>query len=259
MNAQIFMCLCMAVFIPTALSNWQNIPGAAIDISAKGNEVWVTSGGHSIYRFDFVKRDWVTIPGSAFRVGASPDGWTWVVNINNDVYRFNKDKGGFEQIPGQKLVQISAASKDRALGVNSAGNIWLWENNVWKQIPGGAMWAGIGVDDDRWVVNSGHQIFRWNKVKNDWDLMPGAAVNVDVQNADRVTITNKEGNFWVWKNNEWKLIPSGTSAKSSVNENMGFYINKDTNQLIFFSKFNADGISLAPFAWPEEQTQCYFS
>jgi len=248
----------MAVIIPTALSNWQGIPGAAVDISAKGNEVWVANAGQDVFRFDFVKRDWVKLPGSAVRsVGASPDGWGWVVSREDNVYRFNKDKGVFEQILGQPLVQISAASKDRALGVNKAGDIWLWENNAWKQLPGNAMWAGIGVDDDRWVVNSIHQIFRWNKNINNWDLMPGSAVNVDVQNANRVILTNKEQLMYVWKNGAWNYLTGATATKSSLNENMGFYVNKEQN--IAFSKFNADGISLAPFAWPEEQTQCHFS
>jgi len=252
MNAQIFTCLCMAVIIPTALSNWQGIPpSTAVDISAKGNEVWIANAAQDVFRFDFVKRDWVQLPGSiVVHVGASPDGWGWVVNTNNDVFRFNKDKGNtFEQIPGQKLVQISVASKDRALGVNKAGDIWLWENNAWKQLPGAATWAGIGVDDERWVVNAGQQIFRWNKCRNDWDIICGAAVNIDVQNANRVIITNKEGVISVWKNNAWSVIVvPGTATRASINENMGFLVTPAQN--IWFAKFNADGVSLAAFAWP---------
>ncbi|KAJ6635857.1 Tectonin-1, partial [Pseudolycoriella hygida] len=173
--------------------SWKRLPGAAVEISAKGSEVWVINAAQNIYRW--TGSDWELKRGSAVRAGASPDGWTWVVNSADNIYRWNKNSNKWDQMPGA-LVQIDAISKDRALGVNRVGNIYLWENNAWKQLPGAATWAGIGNGGERWVVNKAQQIFRWNHSTNVWDRMPGAAVNIDVQNPGRVIVTNANDKIW---------------------------------------------------------------
>lgn len=101
--------------------------------------------------------------------------------------------------------------------MNRANNIYLWENNAWTKLPGAATWAGIGDGDERWVINSAQQIFRWNHQTNTWDLMPGKAVNVDVQNPCRVIVTNSTDQMFIWKNNNWQLL-TGAGKRSSINE-----------------------------------------
>lgn len=90
--------------------NWTQLPGAAVEISAKGNELWVINSSQKIYRWD--GQNWQLKPGAATRVGASPDGWTWVVNSKNQIYRWNKNTNNWDGIQGA-LVQIDAISKDR--------------------------------------------------------------------------------------------------------------------------------------------------
>lgn len=110
------------------------------------------------------------------------------------------------------------------MGVNSAGNIYLWENNKWTQQPGAATWAGIGDGDERWVVNKAHQIYRWNHSNKNWDLMPGAADNIDVQNPCRVIVTNAANQIYIWKNNNWQLL-TGAGTRSTINENNYYTVN----------------------------------
>jgi hypothetical protein len=209
---------------------WTEVPGAAVEISAKGHEVWAINSAQQIYRWN--NGGWTHIPGAAVRVGASPDGWSWVVNSVDDIYRFNIGTNSWNQIPG-KLVQISAMSKDKALGVNRQGNIYLWENNAWKQLPGQATWAAIGTDDERWVVNSGGHIYRWTHTTSDWTRVPGVAVSVEAQNASRVIVTNGAGNMFAWQSGAWQLLP-GECTRATIAHDHAYCVNSARN--IFKSK-----------------------
>jgi hypothetical protein len=206
------------------------VPCAAVEISAKGHEVRAINSAQQIYRWN--NGGWTHIPGAAVRVGASPDGWSWVVNSVDDIYRFNIGTNSWNQIPG-KLVQISAMSKDKALGVNRVGNIFLWENNAWKQLPGKASWAAIGTDDERWVVNSGGHIFRWTHTTSDWTRVPGIAVSVEAQNASRVIVTNGAGNMFAWQSGAWQLLP-GECTRATIAHDHAYCVNSARN--IFKSK-----------------------
>lgn len=88
---------------------WTQLPGSAVDVSAKGNELWMTSIHQSVFRW--TGSSWQFTIGSAKRVAASPDGWTWLVNNKDAVYRWNVHQNGYELMDIQ-LVQISAISKD---------------------------------------------------------------------------------------------------------------------------------------------------
>lgn len=112
------------------------------------------------------------------------------------------------------------------MGVNRAGSIYLWENDTWTKQPGAATWAAIGDGDERWVINSQQQIFRWNHSKKSWDRMPGAAVNIDVQNSRRVIVTNAVNQIYIWKNNNWQLI-KGSGTRSTINKNKYFTVNSN--------------------------------
>lgn len=98
------------VIASCSAQNWTQLPGAAVEISAKGNELWVINSSQKIYRWD--GKAWQLKPGAAVRVGASPDGWTWVVNSQNQIYRWNESKNAWDGMPGA-LVQIDAISKDK--------------------------------------------------------------------------------------------------------------------------------------------------
>lgn len=107
---QTFVVVLLLVIASCTAQTWYQLPGAANEISAKGNEVWVINISQQIFRF--TGSSWDHKPGAAVRVGASPDGWTWVVNKNDQIFRWNKLNGDWDLMPGY-LVQISAISKDR--------------------------------------------------------------------------------------------------------------------------------------------------
>jgi len=207
---------------------WQQLQGIAHEISAKGKELWVVNQIQQVFRYDTSKKNtsspWTQFSGvGATSVGASADGWTWITNAAQQVYRYNPDKKVFELMPGN-LVQISAMSKDKALGIGQDGGIWLYENGEWKRQPGAAIWAAIGEDDDRWVCNNQHSIFHWNHDKNQWDNVVGFAWNVEVQNAQRVVVANKINELFLYKGGVWEKL-NGKGIKAAVNDNTFFAVN----------------------------------
>ncbi len=105
-----FVIIFSVAIVSCAAQSWTQLPGAAVDISAKGDELWVINVNQQIYRY--TGSAWELKPGAAVKVGASPDGWTWVVNSADKIYRFNKINNNWDLMPGE-LIQISAISKDR--------------------------------------------------------------------------------------------------------------------------------------------------
>lgn len=180
------------------------------------------------------------------RAGASPDGWTWVVNAAHGIYRWNVYKQNWEQIPGG-LIQVSAASKDRAMGVNSAQQIFLWENNAWRQLPGAATWAATCDNDERWVVNVAGNIYRGNHATNNWVQIPGALKNIDCQNANRVIGTNSADVMFVYENENWQQLPRAATRATIVHDK-AYCINSADGISLATSKFLH--LLLPPEPWP---------
>jgi hypothetical protein len=236
----LFLLFLSSIVASTIAQEWTKLPGAAVEISAKGDQVWVVNNQRQVFRWNGA--DWDHIPGQPFiKVAASPDGWAWAINTTNNVFRYNVDTKVWDFLPGI-LAEISAMSRDRALGIAKDYSIWVFEKDIgtWKQMPGGATSCGIGDGDERWVVNEKTmQIFRWNHATNVWDLIPGGASYVDVQNPCRVIVSNIHQQMFLRKNNAWIHLP-GAAAKgrAGISEKHFFAVND--KQEIYRGEFKED-------------------
>ena len=117
------------------------------------------------------------------------------------------------------------------MGVSRNNQIYVWTSGAWIRIPGGAMWAAIGVGDERWVVASDQTIYRWNHATKSFNRIPGAAVNVDVHSPCRVIITNASNQMLIYKDNNWRLV-NGAGTRSSINGTHIFTVNSAHEILI---------------------------
>lgn len=197
--------------------NWSILPqpdtsnARAFQVSAKGNELWMTDDNQSIFRWDGTK--WENKYGLAVRVGASPDGYTWAVNADDNIYRYvlGTPPGApcFAIVPGE-LVQINAISKDLAVGVNRIGEVYLWRKDHWNHIWINCVCAAIGEDEEIWAVSknpapenpgAGYEIFRWENPEKGfggWVKQPCVGVEIDVVSKSRIIYRTKSGHVCIW-------------------------------------------------------------
>jgi len=189
--------------------------------------VWVIKKDDTIHRFKNGAWNQVTSNGRAVNVGASPDGWSWVVNRADDIFRYNPDTDSWQHIPG-KLVQVSALSKDEAIGVNRLKNIYLWRNGAWQHVPhgggkglgNGAIWTALGPNDERWAIGPYHGIWRWDNKAAKWVAQPGGATTIDVHSPGRIVVTNKGNQAYTWikVKKQWQHLAGKTAARATFGD-----------------------------------------
>jgi len=211
------------VFTP----EFKTIGGDITDVSTRGREVWVIKKDMSIYRFK--NGFWQKIPGAAVNVGASADGWTWVVNSADQIFRFNANSQAWQHIPGG-LIQISALSQDDALGVNRGKDTWMWKNGGWhlqprsaaQGLPNGATWASIGLNDERWAIGPYDGIWRWDNQGAKWVQQPGAAKTVDVHSPSRIVVVNGANQVYAWvpEKKNWKHLGGKVAKRATVGDGL---------------------------------------
>jgi len=219
MIKEISICFILCAVIPIVSSTaWRQLQGKGNDISARGDVVWIVAQDRKIYQWNADNGDWQLQPGLADRIAASPDGWSWITSTNDDIYRMNPDTGSWETMPGS-MWQISAISKDSAIGVTRQNAVYLWQNDAWHrmQVPGSGKgaWVCIGEEDERWMVLVDRSIWRWNHDQNDWVHMPGNAVRIDCQSPDKIVKTDNDQFMHVWRKKDWVMLP-GRGVRATV-------------------------------------------
>jgi len=151
-------------------NKWQQMPGKLtnVDVSDSGN-VWGVNRGQKIYRW--LGSSWQNIPGAAIQVSVGNSG-VWVVNAGNDIYYRTETRGdpnsagaGWVKVPG-KLKWI-ASGKDIVVGVNANNDIF-YRDGVSDAAPTGTKWVKINgklsqievYDDEVVGTNPAQNIFR---------------------------------------------------------------------------------------------------
>jgi len=76
------------------------------------------------------------------------------------------------------------------------------------------VYASIGKDDERWVVNSAQDVFRWERRINNWEKMPGKVVSVHAVSPRCVVAANAGGEIYRWNGSNWDKIMTEVLARS---------------------------------------------
>jgi len=200
------------------------MPGIAVQISARGNELWVINAAQEIYRWSGTF--WERKAGGASYIGASPDGYSWVCNAGQGIFRWNIATGAWEQIPGG-LQKISAVSRDLALGVNSNGDVFVWKNNAWAHIYTQTKWVSIGddgtPDGDRWAINRDGTTWHWQGGRFEKVDSTVKMETVDCHSPNRVVGTDVNQKVYVWRKDKWQQL-QGSASSISINHDKMYAI-----------------------------------
>ena len=157
-------------------NSWQQVPGCAKKIAAGGGKVWVlgcASGGNGGYQiFTWNGSNWNLVSGAAVDLAVDSKNIVWAVNAQGGIFR----------------------------NVNSrtSGNI-IKKGDPWTQVAGCAKKIAVG-GDKVWVLgcanngNAGYEIFSRNG--SNWDLVPGAAVEIAVDANGNPLVVNANGTIF---------------------------------------------------------------
>jgi len=230
------------------------------DVSSKGQYLWVIGEDNILYTVDPNSNPHrlMRVPGpqnfNIQSVGATPNGWAWVITgngiDNGPIYRITPNNQ-WQLMPGA-LVQINAISENSAVGVQKEGDIYVYmyltDRKVydWVKFPRGkAKCAAVGENGEIWAVGYGadYRIFRFNRnlkplanlfspIKGDWETMPGGAVNIDVMYGNRLISTGVDYRPYIWdvQINNWRQV-DGTATKVSLSGDNYFVV--DQSQRLF--------------------------
>ena len=157
-------------------NSWQPVPGCAKKIAAGGGKVWVlgcASGGNGGYQiFTWNGSGWDLIPGAAVDLAVDSRNTVWAVNAQGEIYRYaNSRRGGYSVTIGNSWKQVAGCAKKIAIG---GDKVWL-----------------LGCANNG---SAGYEIFSRNG--SNWDLVPGAAVEIAVDATGNPWIVNANGTIF---------------------------------------------------------------
>jgi len=261
----IFLILCAFLTFGTCHSSrYTKFEGDFVEVSNRNNELWAVNRLGAVFRFtrgDKINFDqtigyWKEVPntmvagamnGKPAKLGASPDGWTWMATDAGSIYRFNDDKYAWEVIhPGGWLGQISGQSKDSAIGIGGGSALYQytgpgpWFVNVHPEMNGRSKWIAICDNNEKWLIDTKGFIYRYNPTAKVFDRMPGMdAATIDCQNNNRVAFTSDQGLVYHWVNNGWKQI-NRHGKRATVGPDSLFFVNQI--EKLYYRDLSAAGI-----------------
>jgi len=207
-------------------------PGQARDISVKGSEFWAIHTNNSVLRYSNFKKTWQLVPtdvrngyikGDPASIAASPDGWTYMTTDKSYIYRWDYDNSHWDWQDWGKLKQINAIDRKSIIGVNEYREVWSYNHGELRNYPGKALFAAIGEDNERWMVDLNHKINRWDEDNGVWEAMPGFATSVDLVNKNRAVMTGDSGRVYLWNGKKWSEI--GEHAhRASIDDNAVYWV-----------------------------------
>jgi len=211
-------------------------------ISAKGNELWAIDRQYVVNRY--VNGTWVKlttgIPAGykPISVGASPDGWSWMVLDAGNLWRWNPDQAKWELQGGAGGLQVNAISKLSAMTVTTGGQVWEispTSSTTWAsaQITDAPLskWVSIGENGERWLIDTKGMIFRRNNTTKKYEPFPGLnAVNLDAQSSDRVIVTTQCCWVYMLNGDSWSRqdVP-GCTKQATITHNNAYYLDEMQN------------------------------
>ncbi len=137
---------------------------------------------------------------------------------------------------GGAAVRISAGPDGSPWVVNSAGAIFHWVDNTWRQLPGEARDIGVGADGSVWIIGTDERIFKW--AGNDWTPVPGAAVAISVAPDGSPWVINSQGMIFRWVDDTFQQIPGGGTDIAIGGNGRVWIIGGDGDGLYYFLEGN---------------------
>jgi hypothetical protein len=153
---------------------WKQMPGTLKEISVQTQDSAVCVGtDNNAYYWDSVEWKLIANTRDVKSISIGEDGTIVLINFRDEIWRYNGTPFSWSNVPGG-LVRISVANKNLYYGVNKYDDIYKWTGSSWSQIPGKLTDIAVNGDGTRVLgVNRAGNIFIWNNTTSNWILVPG--------------------------------------------------------------------------------------
>ena len=153
---------------------WKQMPGGLKEISVQTQDSAVCVGtDNNAYYWDSVEWKLIANTRDVKSISIGEDGTIVLINFRDEIWRYNDTPFSWSNVPGG-LVRISVANKNLYYGVNKYDDIYKWTGSSWTQIPGKLTDIAVNGDGTRVLgVNRAGNIFIWNNTTSNWILIPG--------------------------------------------------------------------------------------
>jgi len=230
---------CILPFVNVLCQKWTQMPGYAVQISAKGNELWAVTSSRLCIRWNGYRWESVGMQ-VAYQVAATADGFAWMISVQfennlNNLYRYTKVSVGtkwenpWKGKSAYRALHISALSRDKMIQLNEDEKIYTAENLIFKDFSPNDRnnWkVAMGEDNEIWKLDPSGFAYRFNTFKG-WQKQIGiTGKHIDVQNASRVVITDSEDFVWLWNGKVWTRYADKECAQATVNYNSIFCVDR---------------------------------
>jgi hypothetical protein len=172
-------------------------------------------------------KTWFLLTGSdAVDVAVDSDGTQYMVNTAGSIYQYTNDD--WKQLDGSDGLSI-AANGGFVLLVNKAGLIYQRSGSRWKKLPGSdAVDIAVMADGNAFMVNSVGKIYAYHPSSNQWAAMPGSdASRISAANGE-IWMVNRAGKIYRYTNNSWTQMSGGSGKDITVSgERNVFLTNHD--------------------------------
>ena len=192
-------CLAAAALLPPAAAEgvitsqqMSRVGGSIKEISAGADgsvfALSTTSTGsangvsnYTVHKWNNSRSDWDSLTGaSGYKIAVAADGSPWLVTAQGAIWRWNKTKASFEQVPGGG--SNIDASADGSIYLNGGtpangffdNSMYKWNGSSWAPIAGASMQMAVEPLGTPWALASSGVAFRlFPDTRLGWGTVPG--------------------------------------------------------------------------------------
>lgn len=108
------------------------------------------------------------------------------------------------------------------------GNLFRWDGQSWQSVDGYGVRVAIGPNNEPWVVNSSHEI--WRSVNGNFEKLPGEAVDIG-SGGNQVWIIGTDSAVYQWNGDRWDKIQGSNGASIAVDSSGAPWVVGYDNQI----------------------------
>ncbi|HEV7780269.1 MAG TPA: tectonin domain-containing protein [Chitinophagaceae bacterium] len=210
---------------PLRSATWKLLTGSdAVDMTVdnNGNYYMINTVG-MIYAYNTSINDWTKLSGSAGKAIAANGGKICLVNTAGKIYEWNGN--AWKQMPGSAGKDIAIDGDGTIWMVNTAGKIYKYNGSGWNQMPGSDAVKISAGGGQVWMVNTAGKIYKYNGAG--WTQTAGSAgLDIAASNDGKVFLTNTAGKIYEWSDSAWAQFDGSDGRIVSANNNKLVLVNK---------------------------------